>query len=159
MSMYQRGYQIISDDICSIHETDQNFYANTGVPQLKIWRDVIDNLGVDEVELKVREGIEKYIFPITSNDSFLKYQIKNIVSLISSNVNEFKCDEIIGANKVPILLKNTYRPDYLEGLEIYHLYVEKISKLANNVRIFEITRPSKPLLINELANFLEEKLL
>lgn len=45
---YRRGYQLLADDVCTI---DDNSMVHPSYPYLKLWRDAIDRLDVDDNQL------------------------------------------------------------------------------------------------------------
>jgi len=158
-SLYKRGFKFLSDDITSISCESNIIIAHSGPPHLKIWKDVINHLSIDHANKRVRKGIEKYSLGIDNSILRGTFSVNCLIVLKSINEHGFKLKEIRGVDKIQLLYENTYRKRYVIGLGVLDIYLQKLALLSKNINVFELYRPTKPLLINELADYIESKVL
>lgn len=159
-SLAKIGYPILSDDISAINfEMSGLPMVQAGLPYLKLWKDVLNYFHDSKSMKRVRPSLEKYIFPLENNFSFTPSRIHKLVFLTTNNSTNFIFEEITGAMKFDYLKAVVYRSRFIEGLGLKENTFQQLAKLANSTKTFEIQRPIKPLLINELTEFFERNII
>jgi hypothetical protein len=154
-----KGYKVLADDI-SVVKKDKNgiFMVHPGIPHIKIWNDVQSVLNFPEVTERVRPQLEKY---------FLSHQIEfyneplPIAAICVLNIKRdkgFEYSKITGVDKFNSLRNNTFRIRILDSIGQTQAHFQTISQLANSIDLYSICRPSIPLNINELADFVEKNI-
>ena len=155
----KRGYSVASDDISAIAiNKKNNCLLYTGLPYIKLWKDVKDSLNFNDTMFRVRPQLEKYIIP-TQNQSEGKYEVTKIFILQISNNQDYMIEEIIGAEKFNLLKTHTYRQKFLFGQGKMEIYFNNLAILAKSTKMFLLKRPPSPLMIDEFANFVEEQVI
>ncbi len=153
---HQLGYEVLTDDLAVI---DDDLNVLPGYPQMKLWQDTADKLGIDTNKLKrIRLQIEKYAYPIT--DSFCKepLPVKAGYVLRTHNQEEFIFEPLNGVKKFNPLKFNTYRVQHLEGLGLKSTHLKQCAKLADNINLTRITRPIQGFHLDELIEKIEADL-
>ena len=123
-----------------------------GIPQMKLWKDVINKLEMDEGWKQVRPTVEKYRKEIVNGFQNQAKNVSRIIVLGSKNSYGIEIRELCGMEKFEPLKENTYRYEFVNGLQMTGQHFQSVINLANSVKVFYIQRPSSPLLIEELAD-------
>jgi len=156
---YHKGYTVISDDISVVSSYDEDkFIVQPGIPHLKLWKDVLEYFNYSGKITKIRSRIEKYRIYNTDIIDIKPAQIIKILYLSPSNNDSFKYEKIQGTEKFYILLSNVYRGQFIESLGKVEDIFNTVSRLANKVDLFRVSRPRIDLKINELVDFIERKI-
>lgn len=154
----KKGYSLLADDISVINTVGEKSSVIPGITNLKLWQDVAEKLYTDYSKFpKVRDQLLRYKIPVSLSQKTQETKIQNIVILERKNSKGFELIKIIGAKKFTLLAENTYRMQYIEGLEKSKNHFIKINELIKNVNVFILRRPNSPLLLNELVDFIEAK--
>ena len=87
------------------------------------------------------------------------WPVKKILLLSSRNEEDFKLQRLHGSNKLKVLRDNIYRDQLIDGLGMMEVHFQSLSRLANQVSLFHIERPSMPLRTEELTNLVIKKVI
>jgi hypothetical protein len=126
---------------------------------MKLWKDVINKLQMVEGLKQVRPSIEKYKKEVVSGFQNQAKNVSRIVVLGSKNSPGIEIRELCGMDKFEPLKENTYRYEFVNGLQISGQHFQSITKLANSAKMFYVIRPSSPLAIEELTDVVIDKIL
>ncbi|MEN8193434.1 MAG: hypothetical protein ABFS12_11500 [Bacteroidota bacterium] len=152
----EAGFPILTDDLSTISfNNSNNIYVHSGFPYIRLWRDVIEKLQIKGELQKVRTEIEKYKKSISYDNIMDKYEVGLILNLSKRNTTGFSFDEIKGMDKFDILKTNTYRTRFIEGLNMAQSHFNNVTKLIEKIPLYKIERPSEPLLIYELTDYVK----
>ena len=155
----EKGFPFITDDISALHHHKEGYYIHPGIPHMKLWKDVINKLGINEDFNQVRPSIEKYRRIVKQGFSHLPEKVNTIITLGAKNTNGIEIRELSGIEKFETLKENTYRYEFIPAMQISDQHFRSISELANTVNVFQVQRPSSPLRIDELADVLIDKII
>lgn len=153
-----KGYKMVSDDVVAL-EFDKNneIIIYPSFPRTKIWQDAADKLNINTEKLnRISKNTDKYSLPIDLkmfSDSVLEPHI--FYEINKTDKSKVYIEEVIGIDKIKLLLKNTYRPQYLEYLNNKKEHFKQISKLAESIKVKKIYRPENIDSISELVQILE----
>jgi hypothetical protein len=154
---HQKGYPFLADDLCAISTENGVPAVMTGFPRLKLWADALAKLEQDRSALKsVRWGdrLEKYFMPVET-DNTSTVPVKDVFILHTSNTKGLSITELKGSEKVNALVDNTYRLNFLKGLDGKTGHFHQCVRLGSTVRVHKVVRPSHGFLLNELAEAVE----
>lgn len=155
--LHSKGYSVITDDIAVLDTTDKDKnFVFPGIPHLKLWKDVLYHMNESINLEKVRPQLEKYRKPVPSLEHSNPVLLDKIVLLTTKNTPGFHFEEVLGTKKFDLLIQNTYRAQLVEKHNQLESHFNKLSKLASTIRLFNVTRPSSPMQVMELANYVEE---
>ncbi|MGC9344923.1 MAG: HPr kinase/phosphorylase [Bacteroidales bacterium] len=157
--LIQRGYRLVADDISVIDFEEDSPIVYPGTPHLKLWQDVLKKLGDKEDYEKVRPQLLKFRKPVENALAKDPVQAEIIVVLGTKNSLGYEHKDIKGMEKFNVLKNNTYRFQFVEGLGTVQPHFQMVSRLAGKTRVIQVKRPSSPLMLNELADYFEEKVL
>ncbi len=155
-TLSKRGYFTLSDDISVLEIIDRQVYVLPGIPQFKLWKDVLDIMGEDVKSLKkVRPQLLKYEKRFDNNHISVKIPLNSIIVINIKRSPGIRITEVRGVEKINLLMKCVFRYQYINGLQQTENVFQMIIKLASVIKVFHLQRPSSPLLIDDLADFVE----
>lgn len=158
-ALAKKGFPFIADDISALHIYEGNYLIHPGIPQMKLWKDVINKLGIKDDLNQLRPSVEKYRKIVKKGFSKHPEKVSTIITLSTKNTMGIEIREITGLEKFEALKENTYRYEFITAMQLSGQHFNSISELANNVEIFQVQRPTSPLMINELADVVIDKIL
>jgi hypothetical protein len=161
LGMYQKGYEILNDDVSTVSfDEEEKPIAYTGFKQIKLWEESLNQYNlIPSAYEKIRDDMSKYRFPIQHSFSQINLPIKAIYLFKKDdNAKEIIFTPLKGIQAITELTKNTFRVELIKVLQKKISHFEKCIKLANQLTIIQVTRPSlmKP---NEFANRMEQEFL
>ena len=161
MECIERGYDLHADDICVISVSKEEMpMVYPGYPQIKLWEDVLIKIGGNPTSYnRVRQVLDKFAVPVTSQFSKDPLLIKKIYILSPWNKYDIEISEVTGMNKFNALKNNTYRLKFIEGLGNEVSHFKAVGIVGNQVPISRVHRPRKPFLLNKLADLIEKDFL
>ncbi len=150
----KKGFQFLADDISVVND---ELNVMPGFPNMKIWDDVLKKLHLKTDSLsEVRPDIKKY--DLRSDQQFCNKALKltKVFILNTKNSHGFEYEELSGLAKFNAIKNNTYRYRFVGGLEKQPDHFRILNKLLPNIKVYRISRPQSPILLNELADYLME---
>jgi hypothetical protein len=157
-ALQKKGYPLLADDICAVNLNDEGrAEIIPGFPRLKLWADTLKKFTEDRHKLnRVRKDpeYEKYFYPAL-NFASEPVTLNAVFILHSHNLDEFEVASLNGAEKIDPLLKNTFRANFLKGIGSKKEHFKQCAAVAAQSRVYEITRPQKGFLLDELISEIE----
>lgn len=158
-TLVKKGFFLLSDDISVISTEGGKPTVHPGIPHLKLWHDVMAKLEEDvTLYPKVRPQLLKYRKPAGEEFINKSTPIRSIVILNSKNTAGFEIQPVKGVEKFSLLKNNTYRYQYLPGLEKTVQHFRLATELAGACKVFQLKRPNSPLLLEELADYFAKEI-
>jgi len=147
----QRGYPILADDVVPINASG---VALPGFPRIKLWKQAANFLNIATAPLKkIRPGIEKFNVPLETNFCTEPLPVRWIYLLNSERKRkEIEIDAIRGMGRFKPLRRNTYRLQYLEGMNLQAQHLKLVGKLAGKIHLARLVRPEEPFSAPELVD-------
>lgn len=136
----QRGYKIISDDICAIALNDEGIpVVYPSYPQIKIKDDAADGLNIETAELeRIRADLDKYKLMVQGNFQTESLPLHKIYFLKTGTSAQITFQPLHGQEKIFLLIQNTYRSQLLDGLgksQQHFLLCKTLSRNLNTVAL------------------------
>ncbi|HBM16135.1 MAG TPA: hypothetical protein DD381_07340 [Lentisphaeria bacterium] len=159
-ALLARGYKTITDDICPIKIHEGIPYAYSGHSNLKLWESTL-NIFKEEFEHlpKIRADINKYYYNSENSAADGKYPIYKIYQIETHNENKIEIIPVEkGLNKLELIMNNTYRMQFIEGLGKRRTHFKIASALAN-IQISKIKRPSITEDFNAFVDMVERDMM
>jgi hypothetical protein len=154
--MIELGYSVISDDISVIGlNKKQQCIVESGIPHLKLWKDVLAHLNKTDDLSKVRPQLEKYRMRIPVMEEETP-SLSKMVLLNPSNSKDFSYSEILGREKFHQLRNNTYRLQFIDKMNQTEVHYRNLSTLVNSIKMLHVDRPYDPLNILDFAKYVSE---
>ena len=156
-AFHQRGYSVLSDDVCVIIlDKNNNPVVLPAFPQIKLWADTVKELAHEKASLrKVRPQLEKYALMLEEGFATTSRPLYAVYALSPHNKEDFKLTPVEDGNKFRILLNNTYRGRFMDGLKMRDSHFSLAVVAANKIKVSRVSRPSAPFRIKELIDLLE----
>lgn len=155
-ALMRRGYPILADDVCAINLQGE---VIPSYPYIKLWADSRQKLAINtELHRRIRPNLEKFSVPL--HESFCNQHLPLQIVYILNEHNEktFEITPLHGMQKMEPLKRNTYRYDYLKGLERAKNHLKRIGALASQVDVVRLKRPNFGFQLTELVDFIETDL-
>jgi hypothetical protein len=154
VAFHQRGFRVLADDVCPI--------ATSGCPNvlpanpfLMIWADTANRLGINQRHLRrASSDAEKYVFPLGDAFAAESVPLHAIYVLEPSNSDDFTLVPIRGLQKIQLLNQITYRPAFIEGMNLNGQHFRQIGEVARQTKVIVVKRPLGGFRIDELADLL-----
>lgn len=148
--LMQRGYSILSDDVVPV---DSEHRALSGFPRIKLWQETADRLKISTQGLRrIRPDMEKFNFPLGQQFADEALPIRWVYVLASHDSNDFKIESIQGMERFAYLHSNTYRMNFLEGMDLQPIHLKLCSALSSKIRLVRVTRPANGFELDALMD-------
>ena len=146
----QRGFDILADDVVPV---DRDCSALPGFPRIKLWQDAADRLKIDTKSLRrIRPKLEKFSYPLFNQFAQQPLPIRWVCILQSHSETQTLLEPIVGLQKFPPLLENTYRMVFSQGMDLNANHLQLCGKLAGRIRLIRITRPEQGFELDTLID-------
>jgi hypothetical protein len=156
----ERGYSVWSDDVSPIHVLPGvGAVVSPGFPRMRLWTEALKSLGLEPSNFEQpRKQVQKFDVPIQRELQQDFLPIRKLYVL--SETRDFERDpqgikEITGSNRLSVLLRQTYRFSYLEGLDQRTDHFRVAASVLQSVSMFRLWRPWNLNLIDESLDALE----
>jgi hypothetical protein len=148
-----RGYPLIADDISAINASADGFTIHPGLARSKLWRKSLDFLRLDlAAGNPVRP--DKYAFEMAVSQQ--PCAITRVYELLLDGGN-MTITKVDGVKKLRLLDDQTFRRNYIKGFSQTGPHLQRLAKLAGQVRVSQITRPpSDELSVDAMMDLLEQ---
>ncbi len=148
-ALWQRGYRLLADDVCAVAPGPDGTSVPVvlpGYPQTKLWADTARKLELSTDSLRrVRPQLDKYAVPLEALFAPEPLPLSAVYLLQTHNKGELLLAPVEDARKFGVLLHNTYRGRFLDGLAIRVEHFSLVAMAANAARVVRVTRPIAPL--------------
>lgn len=154
VAFYQRGFSVLADDVCPI-DTRNLPTVLPANPFLMLWADAANKLGIAEQGLRrARSGLEKYILPLGEGYAAESIPLHAVYVLEPSISDSFSVSPIHGIQKIRTLSLITYRPLFVDGMNLGRQHFRQVSEVARQAKVAVVNRPIRGFRIDELADLL-----
>jgi hypothetical protein len=153
----QRGYPLLSDDLAAIHRDETGrLVVEPAIPRARLWSDSASQLGHSTRVLRREQPeLEKYLLPASSFASS-PVPLHRVYLLHTDNLAKVvSLESLAPFQAFKALVQHTFRQRFLNGLGTRFVHFGLVSAAVSQAPIVKLTRPSKPFLLDELADRLE----
>ncbi|MEA3440907.1 MAG: hypothetical protein U9R58_11560 [Chloroflexota bacterium] len=153
----QRGYFMLADDITGIVLDRQGKpVVLPAIPRSKLWADAIQYLGHDLNTLpRLRPSEDKFELPVRERFAHSPAVIRHIYWLNTNEQNKIEIEALDHLRGFQVVLNNTYREFFLDGLERRESHFQLATTTARCARINSVSHPVKFHQLNELVKLIE----
>jgi hypothetical protein len=158
--LLRRGYKMMVDDVCGVVLDPAGApLVVPGYPRTRLWTDSALKLEQDIQEMvRTRPNMEKYERQTPEQYWDQPAPLRRIYLLSTSNKDELYLKPVPRIHTFQIVLHNTYRQQFLDGLELRAPHFGLITAVAKQTGVTHVTRPSQPFRLTELADLIEQDL-
>lgn len=140
-ALQQRGYALLSDDLCAIELTEDGVIAHSDGRKLKLWDQAITEFGLeDEKEQPVRHGFEKY-FVDAGLGARRSAAVRALFVLArSTSISAPRIVTVPLAEAAALIRDNAYRPFLVHELKDEALYFKAAAALLRQSGVLRLER-------------------
>ena len=156
-ALARRGFPVLSDDLSVLRPgPDGRFWVQPGIPHLKLWRDSLEALAIDETGLaRVRPSIEKRLFPLGERFCRAAKPLRRVFVLNATTLAEPKLEQLRPEVRVKVFGNQAYRFGFLAGAEEKAAFFKKTLALAAQVPVQALLRGRAGFNVEALADLAE----
>lgn len=157
----RKGYKLLADDMTCLNKCeDGRILINPSFPIQRISTDVIEKLeGNKEKYNRVNLNRELCLVPMDKEFSNTRVPLFAIFQVSVEDINEISFKEVLGYEKVKMLMQNIFRGVVLNHIEIDPNYFKECIALAKNVSAYKLIRPRNGFTVNKQIQIIEELIL
>ena len=158
--LMRRGYKMMVDDVCAVTlDPAGQPVVLPGYPRTRLWRDAARKLEQDILAMeRTRPSMEKYERQAPEQFWDQPDPLHRIYLLTTSNLPELKLEPLPRIQTFNIVLHNTYRQQFLDGLEMRSPHFGLAAAVAKSAGVTRVTRPMHTFQLTELADLIEQDL-
>lgn len=140
----QKGFKIISDDVCVLKMDGDILSAVPSYPMMKLWEDSFAKAGLPIAEEadKIRPHMPKYARFFHDNFDITPKPVKKVFVLENRNVDKVTIEPLNAISAFKELQKNTYRLVQMNAMQKRNSHFAVISKLTVVAQVYKICRPN-----------------
>jgi hypothetical protein len=136
----QRGFPIVSDDICLMDTDQQPAMVLPTAPWLKLWRNSLESLGQQPEGLeRVFSEDDKYRFPLEGGATAAP--IDRLIFLESTDNPVPSLEEVTAIEAIPLIMNLTHHAYLLEATGQKQQSFLHSSRVASQARAYRLLRP------------------
>ncbi|MBU0515536.1 MAG: hypothetical protein KJ621_12265 [Proteobacteria bacterium] len=152
-----RGYPVMTDDVCVLSPAHGKTPAILpGYPQLKLWPDTLERFEERAGNLRrLGPDTSKKGLPLEKGFCSRPLAVKRIYVLSPSRDTGIDIIPLKGAACLKVLIENTYRLTFLQGLPRQRDHFRRCAAVAETVTLCRVRRPEGLFLLEELVDCLE----
>ena len=157
----RRGYKMMVDDVCGVVLNETGIpMVLPGYPRTRLWSDAADKLEQDVTKMeRTRPTMDKYERQTPEQYWDQPAPLRRIYLLTSGNQDEIELHPVPPIHIFRIVLNNTYRQRFLDGLEMRIPHFNLTTVVAKNCAVTRVIRPKHLFKLTELADLIENDLI
>ena len=159
--MNAHGHPLLCDDVCVIRAAkDQPPMAFPAFPRMKLWKDALGKMDRETGGLqKDYSRTDKYHLPVDGHFAGEPVPLGKILFLrYSTETAGARIEDIPPSHAVPLLRNNTYRFQFISGLDLTERHFENCISIARSVPAHYLDRPRQLSMVADCQRLLEEHL-
>ena len=159
--MNAHGHPLLCDDVCVIQvNEDQAPMAFPAFPRMKLWKDALGKMERETGDLqRDYSRTDKYHLPVDKLFAGEPLPLSKILFLrYSTETAAARIEDIPPSHAVPLLRNNTYRFQFISGLDLTEKHFRNCISIARNVPTHYLDRPRELSLMADCQRLLEEQL-
>jgi hypothetical protein len=141
---HDRGFQVVADDVCAVHfDAQRHPWVSQGLPRLRLWKSALDATGRSDQQFERSyagdDEWDKFDVPLSHWTCAGRLLPLAAVYLLSLG-DELSIEALGGIAATDAIFANTYRGQYIDGVEQVRNHWESSLRLISSTPIFTATR-------------------
>lgn len=160
-ALEQRGYRIITDDVCPLSKQDNALYINPGTQQARLLKDTVEELGIKKTtELDHPNVQPKFGYHFVPHKA-RKTKIQRIIELrIDESLDaEITVEYIESFEKIKLLKENIYKEGLSRIVKGDQYGFQSVMMAVNDVDCLRITRKQSNYTLSDLVDLIVKKVI
>jgi hypothetical protein len=150
-AFYQRGYRVLSDDICVITMDQSKPIAYPAYPRIHLWPDVLNQLEQELPWLIGQAKVEKYGVPLEAQFAMQPLPLYAVYEVEVADTPRITVQPLEDMGKFGVLVRHTYRGYFVHPLGLRQHHFTQAVMVAKSIKVSRVTRPQEPFLLQELV--------
>jgi hypothetical protein len=162
------GYPFLADDVSALgNNAEGSIIIHPTFPQQKLCKDAMEKMDYDTNKFSIVDiDREKYAIPLDKSFISSPVPLWAIYEINIGTSGNVEISEVLGSDKIKILLKSIYRIEISRQIGFESQYFKYCMNIAKNIPIFKISRPKDVFsvkeqmeLIKNTLNIIDEKVI
>jgi hypothetical protein len=163
-ALVRKGCKLLTDDVAAVtFDSAGTPWAQPAYPQQKLWRDSANAMELATGRLiRVMADMEKYAVPAVGRYQGEPAALSTIFHLLKpagAESGKLGLEPVRGVDKLPLILRNVYRPRFVKGLGIQGEHLQRCFRLAEKVKTARVYRTWDLGELEELAERVFQQLI
>lgn len=156
----KRGYTLLDDNIAAIALVDGVYMVYPGSPVIKFPHDVLKKSGDFFASLGTFQPVlDKYVVEVHQHFPENPQPLKKVYVLTRSGQPGFALSPLNGESRFDSLMKNTFCPQFLRGMNKFPQHFRTVWSLATQLPMVGVQLPDWPTPYADVADMLEQDFL
>lgn len=154
-ALLNRGCRFKADDAVALDILDnEKIEAYGAFPARRLCKDIVEKENIDKSKLQYIEdgGREKYILDMSDAYFGEPHCLEKIFILKPGEYEKVECVELNGSAKLNSIIYNLYKRDTYKEIGITPDIFKKCVQIAQNIKVYELHRPTMQDTVEELTN-------
>jgi hypothetical protein len=158
--LLRRGHTMMVDDVCALALGPAGApLVLPGYPRTRLWADAAEKLEHDIGGMvRTRPELEKYERQVAEQFWAQPAPLHRIYLLDAVHRDQLVLEPQPRIRTFTIMLQNTYRRNFLDGLQMRAAHFDLITAVARQTGVTRVIRPTQPFRLKELADLVEHDL-
>jgi hypothetical protein len=148
----KEGYRFLSDDVSALGKDDiGEIVIHPAYPQAKLCADTMLKLGynLNNFNLLVDRERDKYSIPLDGDFVGHNIRLGGIYEISVDDVEKVGIIEVLGGEKIKLILRNIYRIEIGGFLGFQRDYFKQCLEVAKKIPVYRLIRPRSKFTVNE----------
>lgn len=156
----KEGHAFLADDVSALGiDLDKNIIIHPTYPQQKLCKDAMDKMGYDtDNYLQIDSYRDKYSIPLETNFVDFPVLLNAIYEVNIGQVDKIELEEILGIEKIRLILRNIYRIEVFNDMGLEAEYFKQCIEIAKTVPVYRVKRPKDSFTVKEQINLIKNSL-
>ncbi len=157
---YKKQYHIISDDVSVLKFENDRIISTLGIIYPVLWEDSIEILNENLSDLKkIRHNVSKYRFTKVSDFYCENHKVIKLFYIKTGKEKEIVTQKIEAVKeKLLTLYKIVFQENFIFGKKLKSEQLFENLEICKKLEFWEIIRPKQGNTLDEIINFIENKL-
>ena len=158
--LLRRGHTMMVDDVCAVVlDPAGTPLVLPGYPRTRLWADAAEKLEQNIGSMvRTRPAMEKYERQVPEQYWDQPAPLHRIYLLTAILRDQLTLEPEPRIHTFRIMLHNTYRQRFLDGLQMRAAHFDLITAVARQAGVTRVERPTQPFRLQELADLIERDL-
>lgn len=157
-ALLKKGHALLADDITAVSASKEGrLWVQSSYPQQKLWQTGAALVGINTKPLvRLSQDLDKYAVPVHAGFYRQPVPLAAIYEIRVGPADHIKINLLKGADKLAVLLNQTYRGELLEGLGLKTVHFNKCVDMTRHLSVFRLTRPAYMSSLDKQVHMFED---
>jgi len=155
--LMDQGYPLISDDVIPIQVTDSGPTAIPGYPQQKLWKNSLQQLGLQSSDYRpLIKRENKFAIPVHDHFHTEPLPLAGVFELNIKPEGSVTIEPIHGMERFHTLFHHTYRKRMIDRMGLRQWHFSTLAQFVNQLPMHRLSRPAEGFSAPELTSLILE---